>query len=1114
MNQPARNKVFSDNPDSTMDRPSSDSKGTLTTPSRSTTAQSTKGHKTSKTKKASKKTDPTTKDAKIKTRMPAALKSAVPFDEPSDERKKKEDEEEDDTSLGDDSHVPHPGSTYLPTGLSTKPKAVVPSYALKPPPASPSNQNTNLWKKPAPSTTNTATTTPLVPDLTRRESKGETLRRQRHSHRQTLDMIKLQGMQGHKDDDKKPSGYQSDDSLSAEDVRDQDDDYEGDDDEDDDANGASISSIETEDGGGLCGMGVIAVGIPDAAGTPAPPPSLLADPSQDNVEEEDEQETPPRTVEEANQRRLSFIVAKNMAEEEHNIKAGEKARATSSMAVARRRTSTRDSYDKKPPAKAHDAMMEAKRLERERSRSLSNDSAIEMRRSRRGGPARRRQESGVEHVDEDANAKRIARSYSSDESVASRIRLPTRTKSSASGGSGSGDESYSVAVARARARGREENAKMRAASDTGPALAPATSTSSAFAGGSTSAFAAAGPSLASPTPSKAINPTPGAVSIDTKPVSEKGCDTGPSLAPAVSNARSSVIRPDDEELEVQAGIPVASQEPDIEAQAGVAVLAPPGAFAIQGLESGQTNAMYDSDLETASNHSGSGELVASAEVNSEDRSLITSSAFPAELAVESSALEAELQVVVDGAVINDEDDALLELKTKKRLRKMMIASVCFFVAAMALIIGSVLGFSGSGSIVDDGPGDAWKQAGSDLLGPRGEPQVFFGHDVAISGDGSRLAVAAPGADLEFVLTVGQVWVFDEYQGENGTEWNVTGVIAGEQSSDEAETSIAMSGDGSRIVLGRPRLAHGVVQTYDDINQVWSIVGEPLQASASSNSSSWFGYSVGLTPDGQTMVVGAPLSDTVNGAQSGLVRVYRFNPDVGDWVPLGEDILGSSTNEFFGWSVTIQGSSHTGVFHIAVGCPVSGSEKGLVRLYQFSADSSSWTKVGDDLVGETELGRFGESVAMSEDANLLVVGASGTAFEPGRAHIFRRDSESDSLVTEENGWLLGMETGEGFGSSVSISMDGNMVAIGGPQSSSNGANSGRVQVLLYDTESGEWLPAGRSVDGLEGEEFGSSVVFTPDGTRLLVGAPLATFDGSITQAGTARVFDRLDDILWE
>ena len=92
-----------------------------------------------------------------------------------------------------------------------------------------------------------------------------------------------------------------------------------------------------------------------------------------------------------------------------------------------------------------------------------------------------------------------------------------------------------------------------------------------------------------------------------------------------------------------------------------------------------------------------------------------------------------------------------------------------------------------------------------------------------------------------------------------------------------------------------------------------------------------------------------------------------------------------------------------------------------------------------------------------------------------------------------------------GWSVSISNDGNTVAIGAPFSGNNGGNSGTARIYKYDGET--WIQSGNDINGeAELNEFGQTVALSGDGNRVAIGAPRNNDAGIL--AGHVRVFEDL------
>ncbi|MEG0915918.1 MAG: T9SS type A sorting domain-containing protein [Myroides sp.] len=91
-----------------------------------------------------------------------------------------------------------------------------------------------------------------------------------------------------------------------------------------------------------------------------------------------------------------------------------------------------------------------------------------------------------------------------------------------------------------------------------------------------------------------------------------------------------------------------------------------------------------------------------------------------------------------------------------------------------------------------------------------------------------------------------------------------------------------------------------------------------------------------------------------------------------------------------------------------------------------------------------------------------------------------------------------------GLSVSLSSDGNTVAIGAPHNDGNGANSGHVRI--YKNISGNWIKVGFDIDGkIIGEESGCSVSLSSDGKTVAIGAYRSTSLNGF-YSGYLRIYD--------
>lgn len=95
-----------------------------------------------------------------------------------------------------------------------------------------------------------------------------------------------------------------------------------------------------------------------------------------------------------------------------------------------------------------------------------------------------------------------------------------------------------------------------------------------------------------------------------------------------------------------------------------------------------------------------------------------------------------------------------------------------------------------------------------------------------------------------------------------------------------------------------------------------------------------------------------------------------------------------------------------------------------------------------------------------------------------------------------------ESGDFFAWSLSLSDDGQRIAVGAPQSNAEGADSGNVTV--YDLIDGQWTQAGGNIPGENLlDQTGFDVAISGDGQRLVVGDRY--YDEPAFNSGRMRVF---------
>ena len=285
-----------------------------------------------------------------------------------------------------------------------------------------------------------------------------------------------------------------------------------------------------------------------------------------------------------------------------------------------------------------------------------------------------------------------------------------------------------------------------------------------------------------------------------------------------------------------------------------------------------------------------------------------------------------------------------------------------------------------------------------------------------------------------------------------------------------------------------------------------------------------GSTVSLSSDGYRIAIGAVANDG-NGNNSGHVRVYQWSND--GWEQLGADIDGEAANDTSGRSVSLSSDGN----RLAIGAPQNGNgdvtysskvsaylnrsdtvlvnpeDSGHVRVYQWSG--TAWTQLGTDIDGEAAYDDSGGAVSLSSNGNRLAIGARynwSNGRESGHVRVYQW---SDTAWVQLGHDIDGNSERDQFGRALSLSSDGNRLAVGVPYSDSNGSDSG--QVITYQWSGAAWTQVGAGIDGEAADDlFGESVSLNSDGTRLAIGAPKN--DGNGTDSGHVRIYQWSDNAL--
>ena len=282
-------------------------------------------------------------------------------------------------------------------------------------------------------------------------------------------------------------------------------------------------------------------------------------------------------------------------------------------------------------------------------------------------------------------------------------------------------------------------------------------------------------------------------------------------------------------------------------------------------------------------------------------------------------------------------------------------------------------------------------------------------------------------------------------------------------------SVAISGDHTTLVIGAPSASRVLV--YDSATE--TLISELVGVSGS------FGNSVSVNFDGSLCAVGAP---TYNGG-AGYAAV--FDTATGTVV----NVLTGTGNQF-GFSVSM---SEDGA-KVLVGTPGVGGVGGYAKVFSGTGYATVTSLAG------TGGSYYGHTVSLSGDGTKAFVSAPNDG--DGVVRVFSTSGTFLNTITRASG-SYGY-----FGFSLSTNSDGTRVAIGAPTANDNAGFAG-----VYSS-TGALISTPTDSTGSY-SQFGFSVALSGNGNFVLIGTPYGNVNdfrsgyAAIFNAGTASVTKELD-----
>ncbi len=425
----------------------------------------------------------------------------------------------------------------------------------------------------------------------------------------------------------------------------------------------------------------------------------------------------------------------------------------------------------------------------------------------------------------------------------------------------------------------------------------------------------------------------------------------------------------------------------------------------------------------------------------------------------------------------------------------------------------------------------------------------FGRNVALSADGSTLAVSADTESSaargingdqadDSAMYAGAVYVFARTR----TGWTQQAYLKASNTDrdDRFGGSIALSADGSTLAVGAYGEAAkrggdpsdnsasdtGAVYVFTRSGARWA--QQAYLKASNADEGDFFGTSLALSGDGATLAVGAvgeaSATNQVDGDASdnsapGAGAVYIFEHRGDAWTQQAYvKASNPDENDFFGGVVALSRDATTLAVAAAGessaspsdGDPRDNSAERAGAVYTFIRAGASWKQEAYLKAANPDpRDAFGGSLALSADGAVLAAGAIGessagadpkdnSVSQAGAVYVFAR-AQRWSLQGYVKAPFPGLN--DQFGASVALSADGAVLAVGAWLEDSaargidgdlrdEGAHDAGAAYVLRRTTTG-WLPRSyvKASNTGEGDLFGGSVSLSGDGAQLVVGAYL-------------------------
>jgi MBG domain (YGX type)/FG-GAP repeat len=247
-------------------------------------------------------------------------------------------------------------------------------------------------------------------------------------------------------------------------------------------------------------------------------------------------------------------------------------------------------------------------------------------------------------------------------------------------------------------------------------------------------------------------------------------------------------------------------------------------------------------------------------------------------------------------------------------------SVALAADGRTALVGAPVSGTGGAAYLYTEPAGGWSGTPSPAATFTGTASEELGWSVALSDGATAALVGAPVAGSQ----AGAAYLYTEpaggWSGAPSPAATFTGTAA-----EELGSAVALSGDGGTALVGAPMngTGNGAAYVYAEPAGGWSGTASPAATFAGVPAEN-LGSSVALSADSETALVGAPQASS----QAGAAYVYTEPADGWSGTPSPAATFTGTSSEKLGWSVALSADAQTAL----VGAPRAGSANGAAYAY--------------------------------------------------------------------------------------------------------------------------------------------------------------------------------------